>query len=384
MCLVCQDISAIAMTVLYRLVDLPMCCMKSTNFASLYKSRGLQHVQEIYLDDSFDWTVAEIQDTGERISKRCAGNGGEVYGDTDAQTECEHDSPLARLLPKFRKDSLRVFEYDYEAKPSYKQITHLWRTQRQLTNLQLDTDLDSNPEIWKRIVNEDANTLRLLGSINRICLTIGQKADIAAFAHLIASLDYTKLEEVCLILEPRKVQMQDYSLFHYYFPSNLRRMSLVLVTLPTSEIVQLDSWPGLKELKLIDCDNIIPALLQFLSPRLTALAFRDVHRAYSCERSEERFRALISMICRFSTLETLIIDSHDAHETHQCLVESLQFLVESLQFHASTLASLMLSFIPAIEDEESEYEIDTLVYLKELGTVEISKSWIFTSLGNMQ
>ena len=173
---------------------------------------------------------------------------------------------------------------------------------------------------------------------------------MASFAHLLASLNYTKLEEVCFIL--REGQMLDYSLFPCYFPSNLRRMSLVLVTLPTSQIVQLDSWSGLKGLKLLDCDNIIPTLLDFLSPRLTTLAFRDIHHGYSCNGGRERFCALISMIRRFSTLETLIIDTHNSHLT-------ICGLVESLRFHASALRSLMISCIP--RNDKIRQDVDLLV-----------------------
>ena len=344
MCLVSKNFLAIALSVLYKSIDLPDYCTNSKEFSSLSKSRVLQHVQNIHLDQSFRWTqdkTREILTRGDRKSENCAGCGANVHGDTDAH------GPLARLLPKLRKDTLRVFEYDRQTIiPTYKQIRYLWRTQTQLTNLQLDTDLAFNPGTMKEAVN----ALRSLRSINRVYLSIGLETDMASFAHLFASLNYTKLEEVCFIL--REGQMLDYILFACYFPSNLRRMSLVLVTLPTSQIVQLDSWPGLKELKLLDCDKIIPTLFDFLSPRLTTLAFRDIHHGYSCNRGKERLRALISMIRRSSTLETLIIDTHDSYRTDRGLVESLRF-------HASTLRSLMISCIPI--NDKKRHDTDLLV-----------------------
>ena len=96
----------------------------------------------------------------------------------------------------------------------------------------------------------------------------------------------------------------DYDLILRFFLMTLTSIIMARCVMPV-RTVRLDEWRHLKELKLPNCQNTIPLLANVSKPRLTLLEFRDMGDRTDLE---QRVPALTSMIRRFKTLTTLIID----------------------------------------------------------------------------
>ena len=201
-------------------------------------------------------------------------------------------------------------------------------------------------------------------AVEELSLFIDLHTDLAQYGQWVAVLEYIQLQHVSLTLgrgwddwsdEPRPRTLP-FDLVQQFLPRNIRSMTLSLMALPKSQILRLgesihqrhrynyvninirvDSWPCLTNLALLNCYNISDMLFDFKSPKLTSLTFKD-EDYISSEPSRQRFEALVSMLSRFNTLETLIVDS--SIHRYSTDTDSMQFIAQGISFHSISLKSL--------------------------------------------
>lgn len=121
--------------------------------------------------------------------------------------------------------------------------------------------------------------------------------------------------------------------------------------LPLECTIQLDTWPCLKVLNLISCLNTQSMLSEFSTPKLNTFVFQDnffKQEQYGTE--EEKLLTLSSMICRFSTLETLDIDVIGVQRS----VAEIRQLIRSVTGHSRNLRCLSFLCGPGAAEVEDD------------------------------
>ena len=106
--------------------------------------------------------------------------------------------------------------------------------------------------------------------------------------------------------------------------------------MPRSQTVQLDNWPFFTELSFLSCHNVGLALNDYQWPKLTTFGCRD--EFLSTEDSRGPLRAVNTMLARFETLNSLILDLQDIEGGDP----DLDRLATSLLCHTHNMKSLVL------------------------------------------
>lgn len=225
----------------------------------------------------------------------------------------------------------------------------LWRTQKRLTNIQLEISTGTGSLRMEDLVDEDVDELRSLRSVRHLRLRIGALPNLTLIADLLASLSYNDVDDVTIelkqrleesgdpILDDSLTRRLDHHLFPRYLPFNVRKVTLISVDMPRSKTVQLDSWPCLTELAFLSCHNVVPVLNDFRWPKLTSFVCRDGILP-TAEDPRERLPAINTMLARFETLRTLILELQEIEEDDP----GIDHLARSLPCHAHNLESLII------------------------------------------
>lgn len=342
LCLVCRELSSLVMPVLYKHLDLSAEPDGSDpanleKYTSLYSSRGLQYVRSLRMD----------------CSLHTSGNSGLL---------------LEKLLPMLRPHSLTNFEVNYFGSLTLRNLKILWSTQKSLMNIQLDVGYRSpkSPSI-DDLLRELVGDLRSLENVRNLRLRLGASADLGSCAGLLMLLDYSKLEQISLELERPwlkeeevyEVRTLNHDLFPRYIPSNIQNLCLDSIWLPEATTVQLDTWPCLTALSVLSCRNVRPMLASFNTPKLVSFIYQDEAKDEHNCTEEERLLSVASMIGRFNTLQTLILDTVWVQRG----ASAVHGVITSLRNHSRTLRSLAFSSVPEGAEPEDAVNDSLIVFL---------------------
>ena len=321
----CRTLSHVATSRLYRNLDLPY--VESDPewkwLEPLYDNKGLQFVRNI--------------DIG--------------YSDV----VCEHGMfnicrPLERLLASLRHDSLESLDHGMHGKLNHKQMSSLWRTQKQLKAIHFEIDSGVGSWTMEDLRNEGIREIQSLRLVEEFSVRLGASTNLKEYAELHASMNLNQLQWATLELDQQSREHNngmitywnrhlDYDCFSRLLPTCLRSITLFMVALPKDKIVQLQNWVNLTDLRLYDCANVAPMLADLRSHKLTTFICRD-QRVYSVESnaSAERLRAISSVLSRSKTLETLAVELHGLKNRD---LKTIAF-DQSLRCHKESLTSLTI------------------------------------------
>ncbi|KAG6999603.1 hypothetical protein G7Y79_00033g067910 [Physcia stellaris] len=267
-----------------------------------------------------------------------------------------------------RPHSLTNLDVNYFGSLTLRNLKNLWSTQKSLVNIQLDVGYRSpeSPSI-DDLLREVVGDLRSLENVRNLRLRLGASADLGSCAGLLMLLDYTKLEQISLELERPwhkeeevyEFRTLNHDLFPRYIPSTIQKLCLDCIWLPQTTTVQLDDWPCLTALSVLSCRNVRPMLASFNTPKLVSFIYQDEAKDEHNCTEEERLLSVASMIGRFDTLQTLILDTVWVQRG----ASAIHGVITSLLNHSRTLRSLAFSSVPEGEEPEDVVNDSLIVFL---------------------
>ena len=288
--------------------------------------------------------------------------------DYTAQKFCK---TLQNVIENLPEDSLRRFDFGPLARPTYEDFRRLFRSQQRLTNLKLDFSLNS-PSISEIISDHQLmSDFYALESLSDIYIDFGADRPEPQARDFVYTLmkGSSKLRKVVLKALPELSKLPDaspdlpQSLLSNSFPTTLTHISLWYYTYETTEDLNLNEYPALTDLELIECGGVETLLDNYLNPTLKGFVYR-----HECaEQGEDRVtsKAIIELIKRMKTPKRLTIDCEF------CFVGQETHLASAIAAHADNLEYLLLTCHTdnyGLEDEVSLPEaVSKCTRLKQLG-----------------
>ena len=317
LCLVSKQVSRSATPLLYRNVFLPFEARDPgwTRLERLASSDGVfaGHVKSINIG-SCDYT---------------------------AQKFCKTLHTVIENLPE---GSLRRFDFGPLARPTYEDLKRLFRTQQRLTNLKLDFSLNSPSFCDITSDFELMSDLNDLESLSEIYIDFGADGPEPQARDFVFSRlrnGSSKLRKVVLKAIPEIFKFLDASpglpqfSLSSSFPTTLTHISLWYYTFETTDDLDLNKYPALTDLELIECGGVETLLDNYLSPTLKGFVYR-----HECEEQGEiraASRTVIELIKRMKTPKRLTIDCEF------CFTGQERPLASAIAAHADSLEYLLLT-----------------------------------------
>ena len=292
----------------------------------------------------------EARDPGWTRLERLASSNGVFAGhvksinigscDYTAQKFCK---PLHNVIENLPEDSLRRFDFGPLARPTHEDLRRLFRTQQRLTNLKLDFSLNS-PSI-----SDIASDFELksdfddLESLSEIYIDFGADGPEPQARDFVFRLTNgsSKLRKVVLKAIPELFKFLDASpglpqfSLSSCFPTTLTHISLWYYTCETTADLDLNRYPALTDLELIECGGLETLLDNYLSPTLKGFVYR-----HECEEQGDIRAAsgtVIELIKRMKTPKRLTIDCEF------CFTGQERHLASAIAAHADSLEYLLLT-----------------------------------------
>ena len=235
------------------------------------------------------------------------------------------------------------FRYGQLIRPAHDWLRHLWQSQSNLTNLQLD--FSRNAPSIAQIVREDAAAIRSLKSVSELELKFGVEpiSSSDVYDKLFDMTQFPKLEKVTL-LGPEHWETNEGKplmdrIMKRALPTSLTHISLSYISLPTANAIHLDEYHSLKHLELHEHYDLGLILDPFRRPNLTSFAV--------CfnggEGSPAGDLAVINrFLPRFRSLNRLIVDCNLPFNWD----EQIEDLTVSIASHSDSLRSLLINLNP--------------------------------------
>ncbi|KAL8794065.1 MAG: hypothetical protein Q9195_003365 [Heterodermia aff. obscurata] len=254
--------------------------------------------------------------------------------------------PLRRLVEVLPNDTLHIFSYSRLVRLRHEDLKLLWKTQKSLTNLLFDFELDSR--LTLDILREDSLELRSLVSISQISILFGDGLpDPPALDFLMMMADmFPNLRELGLECSPKALDSpDDGTLLPTTFqlsrclPRTLTHTRLVCVEIRHANEVPLEELTILKHLELVECDAIETLLDNYSRPFLETFTYH--HDCKEDPNDTKASTAVLEFLQRFQHLKRLIIDCQD------CLTPFESIAASSIMSHAATLEHLLINCEPA-------------------------------------
>ncbi|KAG6995682.1 hypothetical protein G7Y79_00043g079660 [Physcia stellaris] len=316
LCLVSKQVSRSATPLLYRNIFLPFDARDPgwTRLERLADSDGVfdGHVKSVNLG-SCDYT---------------------------AQKFCK---TLQNFIENLPDDTLRRFDFSPLARPTHEDIRRLFRSQQRLTNLKLDFSLNS-PSISEIVSDHELmSDFYALESLSEVYIdfgTDGPEPQARDFVYRLTKRSST-LRKVILKALPELSKLPDasillpQSLLSSSFPSTLTHISLWYYTCETTEDLNLNQYPALTDMELIECGGVKKLLDNYLNPTLMGFVYR--HECAEQGKDRVTAKAIIEFIKRMKTPKRLTIDCEfcfSGQETH---------LASTIAAHADKLEYLLLT-----------------------------------------
>ncbi|KAL8869497.1 MAG: hypothetical protein Q9174_004227 [Haloplaca sp. 1 TL-2023] len=285
LCLVSKKVSAVATEILYRHLVLPYDENDRhwKRLARLSESRGLQYVRTI--------------DTG--------------FSEVFQHGFCK---PVGQVITKLPPNSLTRFHFGSLGRPLPEDLRHLWHTQKNLTNFQLDFSL--NAPTVDEIVYEEAATIHSLQMVSELEINFGSDATTTPemYDRLGSLLHFSKLRKVT-VLHPAldneaKPAFMD-PVLHHLLPYTLTHLSFSYISLSPEVELQLDSCRTLRHLELRECAALEGILRSYCLPTITSFTVQTTQE--DGDSPPGYMAAVVSFLQRCRSLRRLIADIHLDH-----------------------------------------------------------------------
>lgn len=219
-------------------------------------------------------------------------------------------------------------------------MVHLWRTQKNLKNLQLDFYFNA-PSIIE-VARHHKTIFEDFRSLIELEIDFSEEKDQSSILSLLSTNAFRTVQRICLStgLEYDQNQTFDGEFLAEYLPSDcLKHITLGGFDLPDSGYWDLNGYSHLKSLKLYNCHNLAPSLDSYIKPGLKCLAVQ-----FAEDVSDADYCSVVSLLGRITELETLIFDNHKA--AHRMNIETMlsrrKALIAAIGVSRKTLAHLLL------------------------------------------
>ena len=266
---------------------------------------------------------------------------------------------IPKILKGFQPDTLLDIEYGNCGRPTPGQLASLLEHQTKVRSLDIEvatwegrdeTDgiAQRKMAIAKELLRQANSALLSRSCIQKLVLTVeGTKDQTLCHELLSTGIQTAQLQELTLKTplifdwdDDLALVPLDYRFFLGCIRTSptLVHISLSFFLLP-AETILFDSCPSLKKLTILGCGNIGPVLDAFQGPRLTSLIIRDMTDVNG--GSKQPFEEIASLLRRFSSLQTLILES-----TWVLGHEDVRNTAMALPCHAQSLQSLIFGCRP--------------------------------------
>ena len=254
--------------------------------------------------------------------------------------------PLRRLIESLPNDTLHIFWYTPPTRVQHEDLKLLWKTQKRLTNLLFDFELnftlDSPPA--SDIVREDSLELRSLVSISQIRIHFEEGA-LDPYALVLLSMMTDMFPNLQVLMLHYRLEnlnrplpeglILPRTLLSRCLPRTLTRISFYCVKFEYANEVPLDGFNVLRHLDLVECDAVGNLLDNFSRPALETFTYR-----HSCidQITDTRVSTTVDeFLQRFHHLKRLILDCLECVRPYESTA------VSSITSHAASLEYLLVN-----------------------------------------